>query len=127
VGGVDVVALAQFLASDIRQAARKSDMLRTVRQFIMDCDRATDLHALLAGPPASTGDDRWDALLAGVVEDIAYRHRIPAPAWAVSAVPLASWWFVTDFATLHPTAFLETPPAVARHGVFIRRASLVNV
>ena len=102
-------------------------MLRAVRQFVMDADASGDVSRLLEGEPESTGDLRWDALVAGVAEDVAVRHGVRIPAWISSREPLSEWWFVTDFARLHPTAFFETPPAIARHGVFIRRASLVNV
>ena len=70
-----------------------------------------------------------DALIAGVVEDVAYRHGVPVPRWAMEPERSTEdrWWFVTSIPALHPTAFVETPASLANRGVFIRRASLVNV
>lgn len=118
--------LAVSIAAAIGRGADKGELLRYVRQFVMDCDNG-DPAEMIAFEPASTGDERWDALIAGVVEDVAFRHRIPAPAWALDAPPLAAWWFVTDFERAHPTVFIETPATISRHGVYIQRASLVNV
>ena len=102
-------------------------MLRAVRQFVMDADKSSDLAALITGPPSSTGDERWDALVCGVAEDVAVRHGLPLPGWVVAHEPLEEWWFVTNYSGLHALAFVETPPTLARHGVFLRRASLVNI
>ena len=38
--------------------------------------------ALLQPEPPGTGDDRWDALLAGVAEWLAGRDGFAAPTWA---------------------------------------------
>ena len=119
--------LAELVAGDLRLSATKGETLRLVRQFVMDAERG-DAAALIADEPPSTGDPRWDALIAGVVEDVAFRLGLHVPAWVRAPHrTLATWWFVTDFEGLHPVAFVETPAAIANHGVFIRRASLVNV
>lgn len=121
------VGLADELAAALRRAARLGEMLRLVRQFVVDVDRDPNA-SMIAAEPATTGDRRWDALVAGVVEDVAYRHRLPTPAWTRHPSRyLDEWWFVTDVRALRPWALKESPPAVANHGVFIRRASLVNV
>ncbi len=105
--------------------------LRLVRQFIMDTER---LHPLgvtenVFEPSPLTGNRGWDALIAGVVEDLAYRHGVKVPQWAMEPERSTDdcWWFVTSIPALHPTAFVETPASLANRGVFIRRASLVNV
>ena len=102
-------------------------MLRLVRQFVMDADRG-EVALAIAERPGSSGDVRWDALVAGVVEDLALRHGCRVPSWVRDpSLTLDTWWFVTDFKKLHPQAFVETPAALATHGVFMRRASLVNL
>lgn len=122
---MDVRELAVALKEDLAADTNLSDMLRLVRQYIMNFDNGADFHALTSTPPPSTGDARWDALIAGVTEDIAFRHGFNVPYWTVIE-PLDEWWFVTPVAKLEPTAFVESPPALSRRGVFIRRASLVN-
>ena len=105
--------------------------LRLVRQFIMDTERldASGVTGNVREPATITGNRGWDALIAGVVEDLAYRHGVAVPRWALEPERSTDdcWWFVTSIPALHPTAFVETPASLANRGVFIRRASLVNV
>ncbi len=128
---MDASSLGTSLARGIEAGERTGDLLRLVRQFIMDTDRCDPggVRKNIATPPPSTDDRGWDALIAGVVEDIAYRHGVPVPAWAMEPERSTAdrWWFVTSVPALHPTAFVETPASLSNRGVFIRRASLVNV
>ena len=45
-------------------------------------EQALTRAALLQPEPPGTGDERWDALLAGVVEWLANRDGLAAPEWA---------------------------------------------
>jgi hypothetical protein len=121
------ILIAESLATD----ASTGDRLRLVRQFIMDVDRLepTEVSAQVAQAPQFSGDRGWDALIAGVVEDVVFRHGVPVPPWAMEPTRSTDdrWWFVTSIPALHPTAFVETPASLANRGVFIRRASLVNI
>ncbi len=108
--------------------APEGERLRIVRQFLMDADSAIDLADVVSGEPRTTGDERWDALLAGVVEDLAFARRLSIPAWTADPRRfLQTWWFVTRYKAMHATAMAHTPAALANRGVFITRASLVNV
>ncbi|MEM9033340.1 MAG: hypothetical protein AAGD18_02010 [Actinomycetota bacterium] len=121
-------SLAKLVAGGLQRAETQGQMLRWVRQFVADADRADDPSALVDDVPAGTGDERWDALIAGVVEDIAFRLGLPVPPWVREPErSLDTWWFVTRFPSLHATAFVQTPPTISAHGVFIGRDSLVNV
>jgi hypothetical protein len=94
----------------------------------MDLTRANDPAALMADTPPPTGDRRWDALIAGVVEDFAIHHGVEAPQWAFDPDRfLDTWWFITSIDAMRPTAIVETPAALSNRGVFVQRASLVNV
>lgn len=100
-----------------------------VRQFVMDLEQVdgAQLDALLAPRPSPCGDPRYDALIAGVVEDHAFHHGRTVPHWTAEPERfLDTWWFLTTVPELHATAFVETPAALANRGVFVRRASLVN-
>lgn len=120
--------LALALADDLASGSSKGTMLRRVRQFVMGIDRSADPAELIAESAPPTGDRRWDALVAGVVEDVAVRRGVATPAWTRDASRyLDEWWFVTDFPALRPWALKESPAAIANHGVFIRRAALANV
>lgn len=115
------------VASEIA-GALEGDRLRIVRQFIMDAASATDLPGAINHEPRTTGDERWDALLAGVVEDLAFTRRLPTPVWTADPCRfLETWWFVTRYKAMHATAMAHTPAALANRGVFVTRSSLVNV
>lgn len=123
---------AQDLATQVRQSVAAGEgrglTLRLVRQFLMDLERAADPAELLRDSPRLTGDQRWDALIAGVVEDFALHHGIETPGWANETDRFCEpWWFVTTIEAMRPTAIVESPAALANHGVFITRASLINV
>lgn len=123
-----VRTLADLIRDGVQRAETHGQMLRWVRQLIADADRTEDPASLIADAPDHTGDERWDALIAGVAEDIAWRHELLVPTWVRDPTrTLDTWWFVTRFASMHPTAFVSTPPAISAHGVFISRAALVNV
>ncbi len=105
-------------------------LLRVVRQYVMDVEHAgqDQQRALLNSIPLSTRDLRWDALLAGVTEDLAFRFGLPVPGWTLAKDKfLMNWWFVSPFADAHPIVFRESPAALANRGVFLRRAALENV
>lgn len=75
--------------------------------------------------PASTGDDRWDALLAGAVR---YRLRLidhPAPSWTVRD-PLPSWWWPGGRGARAVLAMQGTPPELARLGVWFDARNLTT-
>ena len=70
----------------------------------------------------------WDALLAGVVEQCCFDHGVAVPAWTLHPARfLDQWWFVTPYPSLHASAFVATPAALANRGVFIHGSSLESV
>ena len=120
-------------AAQIRRclaAPDEHEALRWVAQFVAEFKRVppADRQALVADEPPTTGDRRWDAMLAGVVEHLCFHHNIAVPAWALRPDRfLDRWWFVTPYRSLHPSAFAETPAALGNRGVFIHGSSLESV
>jgi hypothetical protein len=111
-------------------AADDHEALRWVAQFVAEFKRSssTDRPTLVADEPPSTGDRRWDSLLAGVVEKCCFDQRLAVPAWTLRADRfLDQWWFVTPYRSLHASAFVATPVALANRGVFIHGSSLESV
>lgn len=125
---MDVGFLAECVAKSLAVGEKRGSTLRLVRQFIMDLNNAEEPSILMSVTPPSTGDRRWDALIAGVVEDFCIHHGCSAPSWVFDPSRyLDRWWFFTTVDAMRPTAIVETPATISNHGVFIQRASLVNV
>lgn len=81
--------------------------------------------ALAVTPPPSTGDVRWDALIAGVVaHDL---KGLPQPSWVHDPDRHAGGWFVDDVEELHDEIRRHTPPAFERRGVFIDARELASI
>jgi hypothetical protein len=111
-------------------AGDEHEALRWVAQFVAVFERASpaDRSGLVADEPPSTGDHRWDAMLAGVAEQLCFSHELAVPAWSLHPSRfLDQWWFVTPYRSLHASAFAATPAALANRGVFIHGASLESV
>jgi hypothetical protein len=120
-------------ALQVRRCLRAGDeheALRWVVQFVDEFEHASeaDRPALVASEPPGTGDRHWDAMLAGIVEHLCFHHDLPTPDWTLRADRfLDQWWFVTPYRSLHASAFVSTPPALANRGVFIHESSLRSV
>lgn len=125
-----VVATALGIEASLRRGDT-AEALRHVAELVVDLDEPTSsdrLAAVLAVEPPTTGDRRWDALLAGVVEWLAHRHAVRTPAW--TAEPdrfLDEWWFVSPFTSLHASALVHGPAELANRGVFLHADSLLSV
>lgn len=126
---VDVRYPVEALAADIAEA-RDADRLRLVFEFVArwnDCD-VDERMGVAAAPPPSTGDRRWDALLAGLVEHLSDAAGISSPTWIDEPgrfVP-GAWW-VVDTPLMRVWALHDTPAALLRHGVMLSRADLERV
>lgn len=89
---------------------------------------ADHVPAAIEADPGSTGDKRWDALVAGVVERAAHVAQTPVPMWTGASTRfLDEWWFLTPYRSLHASAVVETPAELANRGVFVHEASLGSV
>jgi hypothetical protein len=80
-------------------------------------------HVLLADEPASTGDERWDVLLAALAEHLAARDRRSAPEWTESRV-LHRLWFPYNTRAARVDAIVHAPAAFRRRGVFVAAREL---
>jgi hypothetical protein len=80
---------------------------------------------VVAQEPRSTGDIRYDALLAAISEYLCAREGILAPTWVESPSRfLDEWWFVSGIRSLHADAIVHSPISFARRGVFITAGAL---
>jgi hypothetical protein len=79
--------------------------------------------ALLTDEPDSTGDERWDALLAALAEHLAAQHDLAPPAWAEDLV-LRRTWFPAELAVQRADAIAWAPAAFRTHGVYLSAKDL---
>ena len=115
-GAESLAALASAIAEDLADD-RESEALRLLFGFADDFRGSSrpGRIALIAAEPPTTGDPRFDAVLAGAAEFFASEAGLAAPAWVEEPGRfLEPWWF--DAYTL-----AHTPAAFARHGVFMAR------
>lgn len=76
--------------------------------------------SLVEAEPALVGDERWDALLAGVAEWLAVRDGLTAPPWVHAPHrTLSDAWCPHALASLQRLASDNAPPEIRRHGVLI--------
>ncbi|WP_153415349.1 hypothetical protein [Nocardia macrotermitis] len=112
------------------------EALRQVIQFLDEVEHmdSTRVRETVHGEPGSTGDRRWDALLAGIAEYVSRRAGLLVPGW--TAAPsrfLDRFWFVIEDILGRPApglaaaAFVSSPAELAGRGVFLDRSSLASV
>lgn len=125
---VTVPAAAAAIRSGLRRGWSTADLLRIVREFRSNAEHLrndTDRDAFYA-QPSTTGDRRWDALLASVTEMDALRDERDVPAWA-RGHDLPHLWFVGSSPSLHPHALVHTPAPLAVRGIVLDGAALESV
>ena len=93
---------------------------RLVVEFLKEYHRepADVRQLLLTDAPGPAGDERWDALLAGLAEHLAMRDGRGAPGWSASR-GLRRFWFPFDTPGARAQALVHAPAAFRRRGVFI--------
>src|SRR6266545_333187 len=100
--------------------ASGSDRWRLVAEFLEEYrwEPTESRNGLLAPEPASTGDERWDVLLAALAEHLAARDGRGAPAWSETR-RLRRFWFPFNTPAARVDAVVHAPAAFRRRGVFI--------
>ncbi len=118
------------LAQEISNCLAKGDTSAATRltfRFLERYDKSDrDTRARIAcEQPDTTGSDRYDALLAGIVEYACASHGVVAPKWVNDeSYFLEQWWFVSGMITLHANALVHSPISLARRGVFVTEGAL---
>lgn len=106
------------------------DVLQAVRDFLDQVNRRSEgeLAELIRARPGPTGDQKADALLAGVAEHLAAVRGLRCPAWVREPERfLDSFWFVSHVPGFRATALAQTPMALKRRGIFWPARSLERV
>lgn len=122
--------VAQAIRSDLADRGPGAEE-RTFRALLVLSDglsTATDpiKVALAVTPPAPTGDLRFDAAIAGIVEHHLERNGLPLPEWVREpARSLTDTWTPDPYADADVAS--DTPTALRRHGVLLAAAELASV
>lgn len=75
---------------------------------------------LVQDRPPLTGDRRYDAALAALVEHLCAEARVAAPAWTSDPSRFAEpWWFPAGLPALEAAMLRDSPISFKRHGVFV--------
>ncbi|MHB1783815.1 MAG: helix-turn-helix domain-containing protein [Acidimicrobiales bacterium] len=123
-----VPAAAASLRFGLRRSWATVDLLRIVRELVSNAawvKTDADVAAFFARP-STTGDERWDAMLAGVVENLSLKTGRPVPEWTAGHA-LHQLWFVGSVAALDAYALAHTPPSLRVRGVVVDEESLESV
>lgn len=112
---------ARFLARGNEDGA-----YRSVIQLADDLARehGAERVALAVAPPPPTGDERFDAFIAGVIDLRLAEERLPRPKWLGDGPRLALPWFVDRWSVDDPSIVEATPAPLRRRGVIIDAAEL---
>ena len=115
------------LALGIRGMDSDPDRRRLVLEFVEEYrwEPVALRAALLGDRPATTGDPRYDALMAALAEHLAYHDGIEVPEWTYEADRfLEQWWFPIDLPSVRTDALVHSPGAFRIRGIFIGTGAL---
>jgi transcriptional regulator with XRE-family HTH domain len=122
-GAASLAELAHTIQQDL-EGGRERDALRLLFGFADDFRGSSRPGAieLIAQEPAPTGDERFDAALAGVAEFFATEREFTPPGWVDGSNRFVEpLWFVASRPEFDAYTLANTPAAFARHGVLIAR------
>jgi transcriptional regulator with XRE-family HTH domain len=89
---------------------------------------ADEFAILIEAPPGPTGDTRWDAFIAAVVEDESASRDVAPPPWTSEGSRFTRpFWYLSENKALHAWELATAPGAFVRHGVLAARAELESV
>ncbi|MGQ0778803.1 MAG: helix-turn-helix domain-containing protein [Pseudonocardiales bacterium] len=121
-----IAVLATLLGAIEDERRRRRLVLEFVSRYGVT-DRGVRV-GLLIRRPEPTGDARWDALLAGLAEHLAFHDAVDAPGWCVEEGRfLDTPWYWVDLPSVRRRALLGTPSALRRRNVWVDRVDLERV
>jgi transcriptional regulator with XRE-family HTH domain len=89
---------------------------------------AEELYHLVADRPPLCGEPRWDALIAGVVEEVCCDRRQPPPSWTQEPERFVRpLWYLSTLRAFHEWERETVPAALLRHGVLAAAGELASV
>ncbi|MDA8101846.1 MAG: helix-turn-helix transcriptional regulator [Nitrospiraceae bacterium] len=128
-GLVTVPSAAAGIRAGIREGWPVEDLFRIVIECL---NNAASLEteadrAIFFARPSTTGDPRWDSLLAGVVENQFRGAGQEPPAWTAEVAALDAVWYVAGIPGMYDRALESTPPELKARGIVLDGRSLESV
>jgi transcriptional regulator with XRE-family HTH domain len=121
-------ALADVEADGERSEPDRDAALRSLLDFRDALRRSASndqFQDLTRSPPELTGDHKWDAIIAAVVEDEAARRRTSSPRWTNDPRRFVKpFWHLTDIPEFRNWELRTAPAAFVRHGVLANATEL---
>ena len=111
-------------------AQREDAALRAAIDFrdALQCASIDEFTRLVSTPPSMTGDTRWDAFIAAVVEDEAGTRVVATPRWTDEKARFTRpFWYLSENRGLHAWELATAPGAFVRHGILAARQELESV
>ena len=127
-GLVTAPQAASAIRGGIRHGWTSRELLRIMREHRSNASwvsRPIDVEVFF-GRPATSGDRRLDALLAGSTEELAMRNGMVVPRWT-QATRLKNDWFVTDDPAFHAYLLEYSPDPFRSRGVMVDPEALESV
>lgn len=114
------------LAAELADTADDTVRLRLVFEFLRGAvEDDQPVRLLVAAEPQSTGDARFDALLAAIAEDLCVHAGIRPPGWVHDDGRfLNGMWWISDLPSARAAALVHTPASYRRRGVMVDRHDL---
>lgn len=115
-------------ADAIREELERDDTdfaLRLLGRALSEFAELTDPsdRAAFLAEPASTGDHRWDTLIAASIARACRKAGLRPPEWTRTQ-PLASWWFPVYDPVLTARTMQRTPVDLAARGIWLDERAL---
>jgi transcriptional regulator with XRE-family HTH domain len=117
----------RFSAAEIAEVVAQDAEVSEERAF-RDCMTLLDdlrsvtplrLKELVAVEPTLTGDSRFDALIASIVDEACLQAKVDPPVWVDELRRITEDWLVSGVEALREAALEQSPDTFARHGVYV--------
>ena len=121
------LSLAIAVAVSEKNFTRASRLCIQLNDNLMD-SRPEVVSALCIEAPALTGDQRYDALIAGICEYRLALNKLPFPAWILESTrKLDSEWIVDKYEKDPIAIRSRTPIALQNHNVLMDETEFASV
>ncbi len=128
-GAISIEAVAGRVARSLA-VGHDGEAWRWLLQFTDDFRGSSPRgrYWLVSNAPPSTGEIRYDAAIAALVEHLCVESGIPIPRWTWDPLRIVEpWWFVADLPALEATTLRDSPISFKRHGVFVSASAFDRV